>query len=597
MKENWLRNLRLLLRPSVAIGLIIVVLLFVAATCAPWLAPTDPFASNVSEQYIPPVWAEGGSTEHLLGTDQLGRDLTSRILYGARTSLSIAGGAAVLAATFGALVGLTAGYFRGPTETILMRLVDVQLAFPFILLALAILSVVESRGVLTLIAVLAVAGWVIHARVSRGRTLVEREQEYVVAARAMGASHLRIMLLYVLPMILPSILVILMVEIAALMVIESVLAFVGLGVQPPGISWGTILADGRTSIIQAPWMSVLPGVAIFVSVLGVNLVADGLSDVLDPRLRGKNATGSTGSENESQDSKGAETNSQVGSQVAPDPDNDVLLSVSGLRVEFPQEEQTIVAVEDVSLTLAEGERLGIVGESGSGKSVTGLSIMRLLDPPGQVTSGSVALRGQNLLDLSSRQMNGIRGAQIAMIFQDPSSSLNPTLTVSYQLSEVIARHQNVGRKEARRRAIESLNLVNINDPQRVADSYPFQLSGGMQQRVMIASALSCNPDLLIADEPTTALDVTTQAQILIELNDLVRRMNTGIIFITHDLGLVAEFTDRIVVMQDGFVRESGLTAKVVEDPKHPYTKGLLEAVLELEEPDKLMGEDNNAARS
>jgi ABC-type dipeptide/oligopeptide/nickel transport system ATPase component len=164
--------------------------------------------------------------------------------------------------------------------------------------------------------------------------------------------------------------------------------------------------------------------------------------------------------------------------------------------------------------------------------------------------------------------------------------LNPTLTVSYQVAEVIARHQKVGRAEARRRAIEALRLVNINDPERVARSYPFQLSGGMQQRVMIATALSCNPDLLIADEPTTALDVTTQAQILRELDDLVRRLNAGVILITHDLGLVAEFTDQVIVMQDGVVREAGTTAEIINNPKHPYTKNLLRAVMELEEPER-----------
>jgi ABC-type dipeptide/oligopeptide/nickel transport system ATPase component len=172
-----------------------------------------------------------------------------------------------------------------------------------------------------------------------------------------------------------------------------------------------------------------------------------------------------------------------------------------------------------------------------------------------------------------------------MIFQDPATSLNPTLTVAYQIAEVIARHQQVSRKVARRKAVESLELVNINDPQRVAGAFPFQLSGGMQQRVMIAMALSCNPDLLIADEPTTALDVTTQAQILSELDTLVQRLNTGIILITHDLGLIAEFTERTVVMRDGLVCEVKSTKEIVNDPKHPYTQSLLQAVMDLTEPE------------
>jgi ABC-type dipeptide/oligopeptide/nickel transport system ATPase component len=264
-------------------------------------------------------------------------------------------------------------------------------------------------------------------------------------------------------------------------------------------------------------------------------------------------------------------------------EQDALLSTKTLRVEFPSAEEPTVAVQSVSFDLRRGERLGIVGESGSGKSMTGLAIMGLVPSPGQITHGSIRFKGRELVGLSSRLMNKIRGAEIAMIFQDPSSSLNPTLTVEYQIAEVISRHQRVDRKAARLKALEALKMVNINAPERVAKSYPFQLSGGMQQRVMIATALSCNPDLLIADEPTTALDVTTQAQILRELDGLVSRLDTAIILVTHDLGLVAEFTDRVVVMQQGVIREAGPTKDIVNNPKHEYTKSLLNAVLALEE--------------
>lgn len=581
----WPSYLRLLRRPAVTLGLLIVAFLLIAAFGAPWLAPYDPFDSDPAKQYIPPVWSESGSAAHLLGTDQLGRDLTSRMLYGAKTSLLVAGGAVVLATSFGALVGLIAGYFRGRIETVLMRLVDVQLAFPFILLALAILAVVETRNTVTLAMVLAIASWVTPARVARGRVLVEREKEYVRAAKALGAGHARIMLLYVIPVVFPTLLVIALLELAALMVAEAIMAFVGLGIQPPGLSWGTILEDGRNSLLIAPWIVILPGAAIFFSVLGVNLLADGLADVLDPRLRGggfrrhakvrRQATGG------GQTIPGSEGNKLPTIARA----DESLLAVNGLRVEFPKGDGPVIAVNDVSFSVGRGERLGIVGESGSGKSVTGLSILGLLEPPGRVTGGSITFKGKNLLDLSSRDMNKIRGDKIAMIFQDPTASLNPTLTVGYQVAETISQHQSVGRKVARRRAVETLKLVNINDPERVASSYPFQLSGGMQQRVMIATALSCDPDLLIADEPTTALDVTTQAQILGELDNLVKRLDTGIILITHDLGVIAEFTERTMVMQDGLVREAGLTEEVVNNPKHAYTRRLLQAVMKLEEPE------------
>jgi peptide/nickel transport system permease protein len=581
---------RLLTRPSVLIGLLIVTVLLVCALGAPWIAPYDPFASRPAQQFLPPVWADGGTTDHLLGTDQLGRDLASRMLYGARTSLAIAGAAVVLSGAFGAVVGLFAGYFRGPIETVIMRLADVQLAFPFILLALAILSVTETKSVLTMITVLAIADWVIHARVSRGRVLVERERDYVRAARALGSSHLRIAFRYILPTVLPTLLVIVLVEMAVLMVVEAILAFIGLGIDPPGLSWGTIMADGRTNIAVAPWMAMLPGMAIFLSVLGVNLVADGLSDVLNPRLRGGGRIGEAKVREDDQQTLEAPqqvTTTGTSNGAASDPDN--LLVVDGLRVEFPGSDGSVVAVRDVGFELASGERLGIVGESGSGKSMTALSIIGLIEAPGRVTAGSIKFKNRELVGLPPRAMNSIRGAEIAMIFQDPATSLNPTLTVAYQIAEVIARHQQVSRKVARRKAVESLELVNINDPQRVAGDYPFQLSGGMQQRVMIAMALSCDPDLLIADEPTTALDVTTQAQILSELDTLVQRLNTGIILITHDLGLIAEFTERTVVMQDGLVCEVDSTKEIVNDPKHPYTQSLLQAVVDLNEPEAPRG--------
>jgi ABC-type dipeptide/oligopeptide/nickel transport system ATPase component len=377
-----------------------------------------------------------------------------------------------------------------------------------------------------------------------------------------------------------------LVEMAVLMVVEAILAFIGLGIDPPGLSWGTIMADGRTNIAVAPWMAMLPGMAIFLSVLGVNLVADGLSDVLNPRLRGAGRIGESTTARED-DQQASEAPQQVATDVSKGmaSDSDKLLEVDGLRVEFPGPAGSVVAVQDVGFELGAGERLGIVGESGSGKSMTALSIIGLVEAPGRVTAGSIKFKNRELVGIPPRDMNSIRGAEIAMIFQDPATSLNPTLTVAYQIAEVIARHQQVSRKVARRKAVESLDLVNINDPQRVAGAYPFQLSGGMQQRVMIAMALSCNPDLLIADEPTTALDVTTQAQILSELHALVQRLNTGIILITHDLGLIAEFTERTVVMQDGLVCEVESTKEIVNDPKHPYTQSLLQAVIDLNEPE------------
>ena len=567
--------MRRLRRPSVVLGLAIVALLLLCTLFAGLLAPHDPNAIAPSEKFLPPAWEEGGDASFLLGTDQLGRDVLSRLIYGARTSLTIAGVAVVLAAAFGIAMGMLSGFYRGWVDTVIMRLADVQLAFPFILLALAILAVSDTKSAIRIIFVLAIADWVIHARVVRSRVLVEREKEYVRGARALGASNARIMLRYILPSVLPTALVIALIELAVLMLLESILAFLGLGIDPPAVSWGTVLADGRENVAIAWWMLVFPGMAIFLAVLAMNLVADGLADVLDPRLK---LTGRF--------ARGAARKRERPALVAPGPAASAdppLLAVDGLRVEFPTDDGPVVeAVQDVSFSLRAGERLGIVGESGSGKSVSALAIMGLLDAPGRVAAGSVRLRGRELLDCSERELNKVRGRELGMIFQDPGSSLNPVFKIGWQVAEAIELHQECGKGEARRRAVEALRLVNIRDPERVADCYPFEVSGGMQQRVMIAMALSCRPGVLIADEPTTALDVTTQAQILRELDALVDELDTGVVLITHDLGVVAEFTDRTIVMYAGSVCESGPTERLIADPRHPYTRVLLDAVRELE---------------
>ena len=256
-----------------------------------------------------------------------------------------------------------------------------------------------------------------------------------------------------------------------------------------------------------------------------------------------------------------------------------VLSVRNLVTSFRTDRGTVRAVDDVSFDVPEGSTVCVVGESGCGKSVTSLSIMRLLpSPPGRIESGEILFRGQNLLALSEREMRAIRGKKISMIFQEPMTSLNPVYTVGSQIIEAIRLHEPCSRSEARKRAIDMLELVGIPSPETRVDAYPHQLSGGMRQRVMIAMALACQPDLLIADEPTTALDVTIQAQILDLLVRLQKKLGMSIILITHDLGIVAEIADHVVVMYAGRVVEQGSVADIFARPKHPYTRGLLRSV-------------------
>lgn len=263
-----------------------------------------------------------------------------------------------------------------------------------------------------------------------------------------------------------------------------------------------------------------------------------------------------------------------------------LLEVENLRTYFETESGTARAVDGVSFSLEKGEVLGIVGESGSGKSVTSLSIMRLVpEPPGRIQPGSaVRLNGRDLLALPEAEMRRVRGNDLAMIFQEPMTSLNPVFPVGEQIAEALRWHRGMGRREARRRAVEMLRLVGIADPEQRAREYPHQLSGGMRQRVMIAIALSCEPDVLIADEPTTALDVTIQAQILDLIAELRERLGMAVILITHDLGVVAEVCDRVLVMYAGQVVEQGGVEEVFRDPRHPYTEGLLQAIPRLGRP-------------
>ena len=575
---------RQLLRRKVAlVGLLAFASIVLIALLAPAVAPHDPIEQDLSKSLQPPFWA-GGSLENPLGTDANGRDLASRLIYGARYSLAISVGAAIIGSILGLLTGLVAGFFGNWLDSVLMRLGDVQLAFPFILLAIAILGISPDRSPLQLTLVMGIPGWIIYARVVRSRVLAERKKDYVSAARALGARNRRLLFSYVLPSVWQGVLVIALLDVGYLVIVESTLSFLGFGVPPPQPSWGGILAEGRQFMVVNPWMPLLPGAAILLTVLSINLVADGLGDVLDPRA-------STGTFRRQM----LRLPSRTRPGKVEGTDGQTLLSVRDLRVDFPVGERTIHAVRGVSFDVARGEILGIVGESGSGKSVTALSLIMLLDPPGCVTEGEIVFDGIDLARAADRQVAELRGKRIGMIFQNPASSLSPVLTIGYQMTETITCNSRVGRDEAHRAAREALLSVGIGNPDHVLRQYPFQLSGGMNQRVMIAMSIAVKADLLIADEPTTALDVTTQAQILDQLRGLNRRLNTSLIFITHDIALLSEYADRILVMYAGQVCEVGPADEVINDPRHPYTQALIASVPRLdmaqnEELDAIGGE-------
>ena len=266
-----------------------------------------------------------------------------------------------------------------------------------------------------------------------------------------------------------------------------------------------------------------------------------------------------------------------------------LLEVKNLQTYFYTKAGVAPAINDISFSVGKGKTLGVVGESGCGKSMTALSIMKLIpDPPGRIVGGQILFEGRDLLKLEERAMREIRGKEISMIFQEPMTSLNPVLTVGDQIMEALLMHGRIKQKEAREITIDMLNLVKIPDPQKRMKEYPHQLSGGMRQRVMIAMALSCKPKLLIADEATTALDVTIQAQILHLIKDLRSRLNTSVLFITHDLGVISQIADDVIVMYAGNIVESASIREIFKNPLHPYTKGLLECVPDISRKNKTL---------
>ncbi len=574
---------RLLKRKSFVSGVTGLVIIGLIATFAPLLAPHDPLKQDLSSSLVPPFWVEGGSSDYPLGTDTLGRDVASRLMYGARNSLVIALFAVLLSAVLGLAAGLSAGFSRSWWDPLLMRLGDMQLAFPFILLAIIVLGVNPDRNVFHLILVLGIPGWILYARVVRSRVLAERDKDYVMAAKSVGAGRMRQMWKYVLPSVWMVVLVIAMLDFGFIILVEATLSFLGFGLTPPTPSWGSLLAEGRRNLIIAPWLAIIPGIAIMLTVLAINLTADGAGDVLDPKLkkgifrrvRQEEPSNKIASAQANQDSEPVRSGPAV---TKGDTHSPPLVEVHNLSVEFPLGDRVVKAVRHVSFQVDRGQTLGIVGESGSGKSVTASAIIQLIDSPGRVTSGEILFQGRDLTRSGDNEVAQLRGTKIGMIFQNPTSSLNPVISIGSQMVETIRQHQQVSSAAARDIASRALLDVGIGDPQGILSQYPFQLSGGMNQRVMIALAMLARPDLLIADEPTTALDVTTQAAVLEQLREVTRKHQTSLILITHDIALVREYANTVVVLYAGQVCESGPVEAVIQSPEHPYTQALLESV-------------------
>lgn len=542
--------------PAAALGLIIGL-----AALAPVIAPYDPTAIEISNRLAAP------NAAHWLGQDELGRDVLSRLIYGARVSLSVAFVASLIAAIIGISAGLVGGYYQGIAEILTIRTSEILLSFPPILFALLVVTF-AGPGSQTLMLVLGILYAPKFARLTYGETLTLRNREYVDAMRAVGASDFRILTRTILPNLAAPLLVQFSLTVSAAIVVESGLSFLGLGVVPPDPSWGLMIRGARSYMTNNPWGLVWPCLLLLVTIYLVNQLCDALRDAFDPKFASKVKKPAKTGVRVGVASKVGETNAKTTSR----------LEVKDLHVQFTTGERVVNAVNGVSFTVEAGKTLAVVGESGSGKSVTALSIMQLAAPGSSSVEGSIKFNGKELLTASGDEIRQIRGNEIAMIFQEPMTSLNPVLTIGFQINEALIRHRGMSRGEADKETIRLLERVRIPAAAARVHEYPHRFSGGMRQRVMIAMALACGPKLLIADEPTTALDVTIQAQILELIKELQREEGMSVLFITHDMGVVAEVADNTVVMYKGEAVETGTTAEIFANPKHPYTQSLLAAV-------------------
>ena len=540
-KTFWGRALR---HRSFVLGGALSLLVLASALLSLVWTPWSPYEIDIASKLRPP------SAEHWLGTDSFGRDIVSLLLAGARSTIMVGIIAVSIGLTFGVCLGLIASAKRGWTEEIIMRFSDFTFAFPAVLSAI-MLAAVAGPGMLTSIIAIGIFQIPTLTRLTRGSANAIWAREFVLAARASGKGKFRITIEHVLPNILSILIVQVTIQFALAILAEAALVLS----RPRHAAAAAVLGPHaeRRADLAVP-------------------VADacGLSGCGDRNRRARPQSARR------RIARPARSPAGAGAMTMADPATAPLIEVSNLGVRLNTSRGPAQAVRGVSFALKRGETLGLVGESGCGKSVTAMSLMGLL-PDSAVITGSIRLDGNELAGLADADYCKLRGNRISMIFQEPMTALNPMHTIGHQVAEPLRRHKKYSAAQARREAIALLDRVGLPDPAKRIDAYPHQFSGGQRQRVTIAMALACEPDLLIADEPTTALDVTIQGQILDLIADLVEERGMSMILISHDLGVIAENVQRMMVMYGGTVVESGPTDEVFRRMGHPYTQGLFRA--------------------
>ena len=568
------------------ISLVVLILIVMIAVFANILAPHNPLEIFTARQ--------APDAQFLFGTDDKGRDVLSRMMYGARYSLIIGLGATAFALVCGSIIGAVAAVARKWVSEVIMRILDVIMSFPGIALA-ATFVLVFGNSVPSLIFAIGFLYIPQIARIVRANVVSEYNQDYVRAVVVSGARAPWILVKHVIRNCIAPVMVFTIVLVADAIVFEASLSFISAGIPEPTPTWGNILSDARGGVLAGRWWQALfPGLAIMITVLCLNILSEGITDAMAaaPKAPVKADDAAVRANREADKLVAAPTLAyaaqaemleqrlselQAIEKTRTDrfearTDVPPILEVKDLCIKFPRHGDVNV-VDHVSFVVRPRQTMGLVGESGCGKSITSLTIMGLLDPKAKV-SGEILYDGQNLLNMDQKQMNALRGREIAMIYQDALSSLNPSMLIKAQMKQLTKRGGT-------RTAEELLELVGL-DPKRTLDSYPHELSGGQRQRVLIAMALTRDPKLIIADEPTTALDVTVQKQVIDLLNKLQKELGFAMVFVSHDLALVAEVANSITVMYAGQVVEQGPVSDILCHPVHEYTRGLLGSVLSIE---------------
>lgn len=549
-------NLRRNFAPALSLAFILLVGLAVAG--ADVLAPYDPL-----EQDLPAALA-GPSPEHWLGTDTLGRDVLSRLLHGGQPALAGVVLAVVVFTVCGVALGILAGYLGGWVDRCVGIIVDMFMALPNMIIILAVLAVFSQSQTASMITLGVLASGNL-IRIVRSSVFSLKEELYVSAAVVSGLTDIRIMARHILPGLTGPVLVQLSIFSGVALSVQTGLGFLGVASTPPAPSWGGMVGEAAEVMSAHGFFLLVTGGIITLLTFAFGFLGDGLRDLA------------------------AETRKQPAAALyrkpahagnspkAPVPAEGARLSVHDYSVGFRTDSGIKETVKGLTWAVQPGEILGLVGESGSGKTVTALSLLGLLPSNGVVTGGHAFLDGQDISALSENEYENIRGKDIGLVSQEPMVALDPSFTIGSQLTEVLRIHHNTDGSVLKEKALELLRQVQLPTPERLLGKYPHELSGGMIQRVVIAIALAGSPKLLIADEPTTALDVTVQAEILDLLRDLRDRTGMSIILVTHDLGVVADLCDRVLIMSQGEIVEQGTPEDIFYNPSQDYTKKLIDS--------------------